>query len=163
MPPGFVVKNKRGKIMHKNWILMGLLALAVLFNAGCAVNRATATVDPTTDLNSIKTLYVMKLAPDGRGINKLIADKLNTMGYSAETGIVPPEDVDAVVTYQDKWMWDITMYMLELTVTIRDPKTDYPLASGNSFHTSLTRKSPEEMVDEVMTNIFKQGVEHAQK
>ena len=25
------------------------------------------------------------------------------------------------------------------------------------FHTSLTRKSPEEMVDEVLTNIFKQG------
>jgi hypothetical protein len=28
------------------------------------------------------------------------------------------------------------------------------LAVGNSYHTSLTRKSPEEMVDEVLTNIF---------
>jgi hypothetical protein len=45
--------------------------------------------------------------------------------------------------------------MLELTVVVRDPKTDFPLATGNSLHTSLTRKSPKEMVDEVTTNIFK--------
>lgn len=149
--------------MQRKCGTFGLLIFVILFSTGCAVNRATATVDPTTDLNTIKTLYVMKFGPDGRGINRIIADKLNAMGYSADTGIVAPDDVDAVVTYQDKWMWDITMYMLELTVTIRDPKTDYPLASGNSFHTSLTRKSPEEMVDEVINNIFNQGVEHAQK
>jgi len=28
-----------------------------------------------------------------------------------------------------------------------------PIATGNSLHTSLTRKSPEEMVDEVLSNI----------
>jgi hypothetical protein len=51
-------------------------------------------------------------------------------------------------------MWDITMYMLELTITMSDAKTDFTLASGNSYHTSLTRKSPEEMVAEVLGNIF---------
>jgi hypothetical protein len=49
------------------------------------------------------------------------------------------------------------MYVLELTITVRDPKTDYPLASGNSMHTSLTRKSPTEMVAEVIDSILKQG------
>jgi hypothetical protein len=52
-------------------------------------------------------------------------------------------------------MWDITMYMLELTITIRDPKTDFPIATGNSFHTSLTRLSPKDMVNEVIENIYK--------
>jgi hypothetical protein len=47
------------------------------------------------------------------------------------------------------------MYMLELTVVMRDPATDFPLATGNSLHTSLTRKSPKEMVEEVTTNIYK--------
>jgi hypothetical protein len=51
-------------------------------------------------------------------------------------------------------MWDITLYLLELTVTLRDPTNAFPIALGNSYHTSLTRKSPEKMVDEVMTNIF---------
>ena len=73
-----------------------------------------------------------------------------------------PVKADAVVTYADKWMWDMTMYMLELTVTIRNPTNNFPLAVGNSFHTSLTRKSPEEMVDEVMTNIFKATVKDSQ-
>jgi len=49
------------------------------------------------------------------------------------------------------------MYLVELTVTIREPKSDYPLATGNSLHTSLTRLSPPEMVDEVVGNIFKES------
>jgi hypothetical protein len=39
---------------------------------------------------------------------------------------------------------------------IRDPQSDFPLATGNSYHTSLTRKSPKEMVDEVIGNIYKE-------
>ncbi len=145
-------------MIRRNWLTLGLFAVVILFNSGCAVNRATATLDPTADLVGIKAIYVNKFATDGRGINLLIADKLKTMGYSVNTGIDSPENVDVIVTYKDKWMWDITMYMIELTVTIRDPKNGFPLASGNSYHTSLTRKSPEEMVDEVVNNIFRQGV-----
>jgi hypothetical protein len=62
---------------------------------------------------------------------------------------------NSIVTYVDRWMWDMTLYLLELTVTLRDATNDFPLAVGNSYHTSLTRLSPEEMVDEVIGNIFK--------
>ncbi len=131
--------------------------LVVIFLAtGCA-NRMTATWDPLADPTDIKSFYVVKLGPDQRGINKLIADKLRLLGYQATTGLgvdIAP-DVDVVVNYKDKWMWDITMYMIALTITFLEPKTDIPLASGNSFHSSLTRKSPQAMVDEVLTNIFK--------
>lgn len=136
-------------------VLSSLLLLSL--GSGCAVNRATATVDNPAALTGLKTMHVKKLEADGRGIDGLIADKLRTRGYTVTNGPENPDRIDALVTYKDKWMWDITMYMLELTITIRDPKTDFPLASGNSFHTSLTRKSPTEMVDEVIENIFKQG------
>jgi len=138
-------------------ILLAVLAIAATMTGGCAVNRATATVDPSANLGSLKTMHVVKLPKDTHEINVLITDKLRSRGYTVSTGTEKPPAVDAVVTYVDKWMWDITMYMLELTVTIRDPKNDYPLASGNSFHTSLTRKSPTEMVDEVLDNIFKEA------
>ena len=59
-----------------------------------------------------------------------------------------------MVTYVDKWMWDITMYLIELTITFRDPETRAAVGSGNSYHTSLTRLSPEEMVAEVIDNIL---------
>jgi hypothetical protein len=139
----------RGMVMKNLLKLAALLGLVVTLMTGCAVNRAT-------DLSSIKTMYVKKIPEDGRGINMLIADKLRSKGITVTTGTEPPvSNVEAVVTYIDKWMWDITMYMLELTITIRDPKTDFPIASGNSFHTSLTRLSPKDMVNEVIDNIYK--------
>jgi len=132
-----------------------LVAMTLLLLSGCAVNRATANVDPSANLASVKRVHVVKVKEDERGINQVIADRLSQLGMKASTGPEKVDGVDAVVTYVDKWMWDITMYMLELTVVVRDPKTDFPLATGNSLHTSLTRKSPKEMVDEVTTNIFK--------
>lgn len=137
-----------------------LLFVLLAFLHGCAINRATATVDQTTDLSALQVFYIKKYSKDTRDTNILIQDKLAEMGFQvSET----ETDVDAIVTYVDKWFWDITMYMLELTITLRDPNTDFPLATGNSYHTSMTRKSPEGMVDEVLTNIFfsaqKQGNE----
>ena len=139
-------------------LLKLLAAVAVLgVVPGCAINRSSAMVVGATDLGKVKSVYVTKLPADERGINVLIADKLRSKGLAATTGPGKKENVDAVVTYEDKWMWDITMYMLELTVTVRDPATDYALATGNAYHTSLTRKSPKEMVDEVIDNIYAKG------
>ncbi len=138
------------------WI--ACLALAVLVGAlqGCAVNRSTGSVTPDRDIATLKTFYVVKFVPDGRGINELIANDLQRRGYVARTGPEgnAPKDVDAVVNYIDKWMWDITMYMLELTVEVREPGTGAMLATGNAYHTSLTRLTPPEMVTEVLDNIF---------
>jgi len=149
-------------IQSKKTGFIVVLLTVFSFLHGCAINRATATVDQTTDLSSLKLFYVKKFSDDTRDTNVVIKDKLVEMGFQvSET----EADVDAIVTYVDKWYWDITMYMLELTVTLRDPKTDFPLATGNSLHTSMARKSQEGMVDEVLTNIFfskqKQGVDNA--
>ena len=131
------------------------VAVSVSLTTGCAVNRASATVDPDAKLDGIKTVHVLKFDKDEHHTDAVIVDKLRARGYTVTTGAKPAGPVDAVVTYVDKWFWDITTYMLELTIVVREPKTDYPLASGNSFHTSMTRKSPPEMVDEVLGNIFK--------
>lgn len=132
-----------------------LLATAVSFWTGCAANKATATVDPKADLYKIKKLSVVLDDPGATETRLLIERKLSSMGYQVvqEKG----QEVDALVTFKDRWAWDITTYMIELTIVIREPKTEFPLATGNSFHTSLTRKSPQEMVDEVLNNIFKGG------
>ncbi|MBI5784848.1 MAG: hypothetical protein HZA64_05250 [Rhodocyclales bacterium] len=136
--------------------MLAVLGAVAALTSGCAVNRATGSVDPSTNLSALKTMYVKKIPDDKGATNELIAEKLRTKGVTVTTGeAAAPGNVDAVVTYVDKWMWDITMYMLELTIVIRDPKTDFPLATGNSFHTSLTRLSPQEMVNEVIDNIYK--------
>ena len=135
--------------------VMALIGTMVL-TTGCAVNRATASLSPGADLSKVKTAYVVKHDKDKYKVNELIKTKLESRGYTVSTGPQPPTPVaaDVSVTYIDKWMWGITMYMLELTIDFRDPKTNFPIATGNSLHTSLTRKSPEEMVDEVVGNIL---------
>jgi hypothetical protein len=131
--------------------LVGIMSLMT----GCAVNRASASLSPGADLSAIKTAYVVKHDKDKNNVNQIIKTKLESKGYVVTTGpeLPVPYATDMSVTYIDKWMWDITMYMIELTINFRDPKTNFPIATGNSLHTSLTRKSPNEMVEEVLVNI----------
>jgi hypothetical protein len=135
------------------------LLTGISLMSGCAVNQATASVTPGTDLKAMKSFYVVKAAEEKRDTNQLIVDFLTKKGYAATTGpeLTPPYNADGVVTYIDKWFWDITMYMLELTINVRNPKDNFPVAVGNSLHTSLTRLSPPEMVGEVMSNIYKEA------
>ena len=138
------------------FITLALVALSGL--TGCATNRQSASITPGTDLKAMKTFYVVKQPADTHNVDQLIKDDLVKRGYTVTTGpeLKPPYAADGVVTYVDKWFWDITLYMLELTVNVRDPNA-FPVATGNSFHTSLTRESPPEMVGEVMNNIYKQA------
>lgn len=140
--------------ISRPWIL--LMLMLALVAAACS-NTATATLSPGANLNAVKSFYVVHQPKDTHNLHYLIRDRIIKEGFAATAG---PESAksdykaNAIVTYVDRWMWDMTLYLLELTVTFRDPTNDFPLAVGNSYHTSLTRLSPEEMVEEVMTNIF---------
>ncbi|MBL9205612.1 MAG: hypothetical protein JNN01_11040 [Opitutaceae bacterium] len=136
--------------------ILTLLTLVVLtLGSGCASNQ-NAAITPGTNLGALKKFYVVRLPADTRGINQLIADEFSRRGFEASTGEVinAPAGVDAVVTYQDKWMWDLTMYMIRLDIQLRKPQNDVPMAIGSSLRTSLVRKSPPEMVKEVLDQIY---------
>lgn len=139
---------------NRLFLLIAIFALSVL--SGCVSVKLDADRAPNTDLSKLKTFYVKKLPLDERGIEVKIADQLNLMGFSATYGAedAPPTPVDAIITYEDRWMWDITMYMLELKISIRDPETGFMLASGFSYRTSLGRKPAEYMVKETLYKIF---------
>ena len=140
------------------WLPTRLLVplLLVLAASGCSKVVIRSDVDPNADISSLHTMYVRKLPADNRGIETIIQNKLNEFGFDATSGAgsQPGYPVDAIVTYEDRWMWDITMYMLSIDIQLRDPETEYILASGSSYRTSLVRESPEEMVDEVFRDMF---------
>ncbi len=102
------------------------------------------------------TCYVVHLPADERRVDNMIVAELRERGINAvsvESGQAPA-DADVVVTYQDKWMWDMTMYMIELRMQFREAEQGGVLATGQSTRTSLVRKSPEGMVEEVLNEIF---------
>lgn len=143
--------------MFKRILVSISMFVAVATLSGCAVNRSSATLTPGADLGKIKTVYVVKQPKDKQNVDELIKVSLEKRGYVVTKGpeLTTPYPADAAVTYIDKWMWDITMYMLELTIQVRDPASSFPIATGNAYHTSLTRLSPTEMVAEVIDEIHK--------
>ncbi|WP_417224670.1 hypothetical protein [Amphritea sp.] len=133
-----------------------IAAIFAVLVTGCSNSQLISDVDPQVDISQMKSFHVVKFEKDNRGIEKLIANRLNSMGLQATSGTnaTPPQPTQVIVEYRDKWMWDITMYMLELNINFRDPETNYQFATGRSYRTSLVRKNPEAMVDEVLTDIF---------
>jgi hypothetical protein len=132
-----------------------VLWLAALMLAGCATNNSARA--PDADLHRLKSFYVVRLPADEHGIEKLISTRINALGYQCGYGDAerPAEPVDAIVTYQDRWMWDITMYLIKLDIQIHDGSTGAILANGEVVRPSLQRKSPEGMVEETLGVIFK--------
>ena len=138
------------------WTSVVWVLCLVLILTGCSIDRQSASVNPGVELRELKKYYVVKLGPDNRGVNRLIVAHLANMGFTADTGPAEsmPDDADVIVTYEDRWQWDITMYMIGLTIHFRNPKNQQLLAVGNSYHTSITRMRPTAMVGEVLGNIF---------
>ena len=141
--------------MSRRFIALASLCAIVVATAGCA-NRAAATLMADADLSKVKTLYVVHTEGDRHAVDMDIKAAFEKRGYAVTAGpaLKPPYPQDAVVTYVDRWFWDVTMYEIELTVTMRSPINDFPMATANSMHTSLTRKSPAEMADEVTANLI---------
>ncbi len=131
-----------------------LLSVLLILTMGACANRATVDRHETFNIDNIKSLHIRNSEGGGDELIPIMEKKLISMNYTVTSGDEISPTADAIITYRDKWMWDLTMYMIELTVTVRDKNSDFPLATGNSMHTSLTRKSEEEMVDEVLTNLF---------
>jgi hypothetical protein len=129
--------------------------LAVLLLTACAT--ANGVRAPDADLSKLKSFYVARMPDDERGIEKLIATRLVALGFKSTSGDaqMPPAPVDAIVTYNDRWMWDITMYMIRLDIQVRDGSSGAILANGQVMRPSLQRKSPEGMVEETLGVIFK--------
>ena len=134
--------------------LLAFLVPVIFMFAACASPTLEAKKMPGADLSPLKTVYVERLAADERGIDQLIASQLTRMGFAVTNSLTAPQP-DAIVTYQDRWMWDITMFMVQLNIQVRDGQTKLVLANGQSWRPSLERKSPEEMVEEVLMIIFK--------
>lgn len=112
---------------------------------------------PGFNPRAISPSHVVKLEADGRGVEKKIAAGLQLRGVKTTIGSQAqlPASAKTYVTYHDKWMWDMTMYMLQLNIKVYDAKTNQLLASAMSERTSMVRKTEEGMVDEVLNMIYR--------
>jgi hypothetical protein len=109
-----------------------------------------------TDLRIYEHYYVVKSVEDGRSINTLIADRLNSMGHSAVTGTNSqvPENADIVVIYEEVWHQRMKHFLPGLSIRFSEAESRKSLAGGMSENLDRKPKSSKDMVDEVLTEIF---------
>ena len=138
-----------------------VLAIAFTASTGCAKTVVKSDHDPSVNLSLVQNVIVKKFGPDGRAIDRLIVNKLQEFGFdaTADTGGAIPDNLDAVVTYKDRWMWDITNYLLMFKVQFRDATNNILVARGQSVRTSLARKSVQVMVQEALIGLFRTEAE----
>ena len=132
--------------------LLVLVAAVVL--SSCATH--SSRVSPDIDINQYKTFFVLRHAVDTRLVDEIIRDEMVYLGFKTQSGTIgqKPPNIDVVVTYEDRWYWDMTMYMISLTINFHDARSNELLATGYSFRPSLVRKSPKGMVQEVLEGII---------
>jgi hypothetical protein len=126
----------------------------VVLLAGCT--SVVTRTDPKADLAAYRHVYVESAANDSSQLDVLIAQELVARGYDATSGVrtLRPEDAELVVTYDSQWEWDFRTYLINLHVKVRSADAGRLLGTGHIFHPGVTKKSPAEMVHEVIAKLF---------
>jgi hypothetical protein len=153
------IQKKEGTMEKiRTWVMPFLLMGVCIYLSGCSLAKVDSRITPNTDLNRYETYYVVWHAKDERHIDEIIRDEMQVLGINAQSG--PPDqqpvEIDVVVTYEDRWMWDMSNYLMTLTLDFHDSKSNVLLATGQSYRPSLERKPPDFMAREILEAIFKQ-------
>lgn len=131
------------------WFFVGLAVLT----AGCS----TLTSDARTDLGQRRHVWVEQRLNDNLGIGRMLVGELQALGYDADVGplTMRPETVGWIVTYDGREEWDFRAYLIELNVAVR-PTKDYNIVAAGAryMHPGITKKTPEQMVHELVVKLF---------
>lgn len=111
--------------------ILVLIALSLTSCSQTSIDGRKLQLDRATE----PVFFVRRHANDSHRLDELIASSFRRRGLVAVTE--EPERYDYVVTYVDRWYWDMRMYLIDFRVDVRDPENDLLLATARSFQTSL--------------------------
>lgn len=81
------------------------------------------------------TFAVLHQPDDKRGLDKTIAETLRARGLNITADA---KKSDYIVSYVDRWHWDMRTYLIDLRIDIREAKTNVLVGTGRSYQTSLS-------------------------
>ena len=66
-----------------------------------------------------------------------------------------PDNTQAVIIYEQVWNWEFgASYLYRLEVSVRDVRTEELLAHGVIVHPGVSKKSPAQMVHDLLQPLF---------
>lgn len=134
--------------------LVGFFIISILI-ASCS---SALKIEPvSSEYRSPKLIYfVENHGQDKRHLEHVIASELQKKGLNVLSGYKDdrPEKFDILVMYEDRWQWDITNYLIHMRIDLRSPTTNVLLGTGSSYQTSLARKSEDDVIKNIIAEMF---------
>jgi len=114
------------------------LGLAVTGAVGCATAPLGGSM-PGVDLRALQPIHVVHQPNDGRRIDRVLAAALKRHGFQVTHGSAAerPSSTRVVLEYEDRWRFDMRMYMSFLRLDVRTAETGVLLATAQSHQASL--------------------------
>jgi hypothetical protein len=153
----FAVRVDNFPVPGTSWAVMKrpalLFALVALVFAGCS----SLDTHDVADLSSVQHIFVEHRLTDNHRIDEAIVAELKSRGYDASSGplTMMPDNIDTIITYEDRWAWDFNSYLIDLTIEVRANFTHKPLARGHYHQASALTKSPPQVVHQIIDPMFK--------
>jgi hypothetical protein len=136
---------------------LGLLALLLV---GCVGNTSGQLTLPKEQVKA-GTYFVQRHDKDTRDLAATIAEAMQVRGLSATAGTAAelPAEATYVVTYVDKWVWDMRMYLYDLRIDLRDARDQSILGYGQSMQSSLKAmgQTHEDVINRALDQLFPPG------
>jgi len=136
---------------------VGMLALMLV---GCVGNTSGQLALPKEQAQT-GTYFVQRHDKDGRDLASSIASAMQARGLRATAGVAGerPDDATYIVTYVDKWMWDMRMYLFDLRIDLRDARDESILGYGQSMQSSLKAmgQTHEDIINLALDELFIKG------
>jgi len=105
------------------------------------------------------TFSVRHQDKDERNLDIAIAEVLRRRGLEIVSG--DATEANYVVSYVDRWYWDMRMYLIDLRIDIRDARTSVLVATGRSYQSSLAAmgETHESIVERTVNVLFENSGE----
>jgi hypothetical protein len=115
---------------------------------------------PDADFSHVRKFFVEHRLADNNHIDEEIVAALKNLGFQASSGplTMMPEDVTALVNYEDVWAWDFKSYLLHLNILISHPHTHRVLAVGSYHQPSLVTKDPPYVIGHILSRLFPRAI-----
>jgi hypothetical protein len=136
------------------FVAIGLLAIAT----GACVGNISGQMTLPREQALNGTYYVQRHAKDSRDLASTIAQTMRSRGLKASAGgeSERPPDATYVVSYVDKWIWDMRMYLADLRIEVRNAQDQSIVGFGQSSQSSLKAmgQTHEDIVTTALDQLF---------
>jgi hypothetical protein len=132
----------------KKWRFhLGIISIALLA-LSCAGTSATPLPDTAQAEGAV--FFVENHGDDARQLEQIIVETLRKRGLDAVGGAkeTRPENTDFLVSYEDRWAWDMRTYLRLIQIDVQNVRTGEIVATSRSHQDSLTAmgKTHEEII-----------------